>query len=383
MDVALGGGCANFLPEGPKGRRKDGQDLLAGIERRGAEMVWTKADLENASTYREKEIVGVFAPGPLAFSDEIESGSQQPSLSDMVRRAIQFLQINGNGYFAQSSMRVLLRKLRNGIRVSARLKKRWRSIGPSERRSARGRPIISRRCGAECDRWADTQWPSIAPDRGVSLLGHDRLGSSRVDMGHGTERSARGRAQGTRCLSDSCRLDDGRRRPPSRRRALAPKLFHGFLGEHSRLRIAALTPLAARLDDNAEEEQRGHVPSLMHHTRCVVFQTCAPSRSNRRSPRTGCSDHGIPATNTNGIRDEDGTLPRLDRDLESEHRHEVTMTGWNLYDGTTSWASRRSIFARRPHAHLGVREKSHRRHGTASYQLHAESSRRALCSYDA
>jgi alkaline phosphatase len=98
IDVVLGGGTADFLPAGPKGRRTDGRDLFADLERRGAEMVWTKADLENASTYREKRILGVFAPGPLAFSDEIESGSQQPSLSDMVRRAIQFLQVNGKGY---------------------------------------------------------------------------------------------------------------------------------------------------------------------------------------------------------------------------------------------------------------------------------------------
>jgi len=98
IDVALGGGSADFLPAGPKGRRTDGRDLFAELERRGAEMVWTKADLENASSYREKRILGVFAPGPLAFSDEIESGSQQPSLSDMVRRAIQFLQVNGKGY---------------------------------------------------------------------------------------------------------------------------------------------------------------------------------------------------------------------------------------------------------------------------------------------
>ena len=34
----------------------------------------------------------------MAYSDEIESGSQQPSLADMVLRAIEFLQVNGKGY---------------------------------------------------------------------------------------------------------------------------------------------------------------------------------------------------------------------------------------------------------------------------------------------
>ncbi len=98
IDVVLGGGLREFLPAGAKGARKDGRDLLAAMQRKGCEMVWTKADLENAGTFRDKGIVGVFTPGAMAFSDEIESGSQQPSLSDMVRRAIEFLQVNGRGY---------------------------------------------------------------------------------------------------------------------------------------------------------------------------------------------------------------------------------------------------------------------------------------------
>jgi alkaline phosphatase len=98
IDVVLGGGTRSFLPEGKKGVRKDGRDLLAEMQRKGNEMVWTKADLENASIYREKGIVGVFTPGAMAFSDEIESGSHQPSLPDMVRRAIEFLQVNSKGY---------------------------------------------------------------------------------------------------------------------------------------------------------------------------------------------------------------------------------------------------------------------------------------------
>ncbi len=98
IDVLLGGGLRDFLPAGAKGARKDGRDLLAEMQRKGCEMVWTKADLENAATFRDKGIAGVFTPGAMAFSDEIESGSQQPSLSDMVRRAIEFLQVNGRGY---------------------------------------------------------------------------------------------------------------------------------------------------------------------------------------------------------------------------------------------------------------------------------------------
>ena len=98
IDVVLGGGSRSFLPDGDAGSRKDGRDLLAELQRKGCEIIRTKADLENAETYRDQGIVGMFAPGSMAYSDEIESGSQQPSLSDMVRRAIEFLQVNSRGY---------------------------------------------------------------------------------------------------------------------------------------------------------------------------------------------------------------------------------------------------------------------------------------------
>ncbi len=94
LDVVLGGGASAFLPAAQKG----GRDLLAEWQKRGCEVVRTKADLENASAFRDRGIVGLFAPGVMSFSDEIEAASQQPTLSDMVRRAIEFLQANGKGY---------------------------------------------------------------------------------------------------------------------------------------------------------------------------------------------------------------------------------------------------------------------------------------------
>ena len=98
VDVVLGGGAQHFLPGGEKGARKDGRNLLAELQKKKCEIVRTKADLDNASNYRDGAIVGLFSPGPMAFGDDIDGGSQQPSLSDMVRRAIEFLQVNGSGY---------------------------------------------------------------------------------------------------------------------------------------------------------------------------------------------------------------------------------------------------------------------------------------------
>ncbi len=98
IDLAFGGGLRHFLPTAENGVRKDGRNLLAELQRKGCEIVRTKADLEKATTYHQHGIVGLFAAGAMAFNDEIESGSQQPSLSDMVRRAIEFLQVNSRGY---------------------------------------------------------------------------------------------------------------------------------------------------------------------------------------------------------------------------------------------------------------------------------------------
>jgi len=85
LDIALGGGAKDF----------EGKDLL----RSGAtQTLTTKAALEDASSFQERRIVGLFAPGDLPHADQIESGSQQPSLADMVRRAIEMLQTNRRGY---------------------------------------------------------------------------------------------------------------------------------------------------------------------------------------------------------------------------------------------------------------------------------------------
>jgi alkaline phosphatase len=98
LDVVLAGGAGDFTPEAREGRRQDGRDLIAELQGAGWEIVRSKAELANAAAYRTAGIAGFFSGDQLAFSNQIESGSQQPSLSDMVRRAIQFLQVHGQGY---------------------------------------------------------------------------------------------------------------------------------------------------------------------------------------------------------------------------------------------------------------------------------------------
>jgi alkaline phosphatase len=98
LDVALGGGAQDFTPEAKGGHRKDGRDLLLEMKGKGAEILRSKSDLENAPIFTTSTRVGIFAAGDLAYSNQIEAGSQEPSLADMVRRAIEFLQVHQRGY---------------------------------------------------------------------------------------------------------------------------------------------------------------------------------------------------------------------------------------------------------------------------------------------
>jgi alkaline phosphatase len=97
-EVILGGGAIDFLPADHGGRRKDKRDLIEELRQRGCEIVRTKSELENLGTYPDTGLVGLFSAESLAFSRDIESGSQQPSLADMVRRAVKLLERSQKGY---------------------------------------------------------------------------------------------------------------------------------------------------------------------------------------------------------------------------------------------------------------------------------------------
>ncbi len=98
VDIALGGGLENFLPEAKGGRRGDGRDLVLEMRRNGYEIVRTNAELENIPQWRRPKLLGLFGEGEMAYANEIAAGSEQPALSDMTRRAIQLLQWNTSGY---------------------------------------------------------------------------------------------------------------------------------------------------------------------------------------------------------------------------------------------------------------------------------------------
>lgn len=97
-EVAFGGGQSSFVSGKGEAGRSDGRDLLADLGANKAQIVHDKAELEGLASYQSKPVVGLFAPRALAFSNQIVSGGNQPSLADMVRRAIDMLQQRRKGY---------------------------------------------------------------------------------------------------------------------------------------------------------------------------------------------------------------------------------------------------------------------------------------------
>jgi alkaline phosphatase len=107
IDLVLGGGAQDFLPETKDGNRKDGRDLLSEIRRKGFDVTRTKAELEGIPGWRRPKLFGLFASGELTYADQIEARREQPSLPDMVRRAIELLQYNRGGYLLVINARLM------------------------------------------------------------------------------------------------------------------------------------------------------------------------------------------------------------------------------------------------------------------------------------
>jgi alkaline phosphatase len=99
VDLVLGGGGAQLVPAEQGGTRQDGRDLLLEARQRGYDIVRTGEELENTPGWRSPQVFGIFAEGDLAFAEDASRYPSQPSLADLVRRAIELLQFNRRGYF--------------------------------------------------------------------------------------------------------------------------------------------------------------------------------------------------------------------------------------------------------------------------------------------
>jgi len=84
VDVALGGGAADFEK--------------AKLDQAHVRVVRNLPELEQIIEWQQPLLLGLFAANDLPFTDEVAARTEQPSLADMVRRAIELLQVNRRGY---------------------------------------------------------------------------------------------------------------------------------------------------------------------------------------------------------------------------------------------------------------------------------------------
>ncbi|MED1597185.1 MULTISPECIES: alkaline phosphatase [Bacillus] len=97
IEVVLGGGKAVLQPAASSGIRQDNEDLIKVIQDKGYDFVETKDALLNS---KSDKIWGSFSNAALAFDMDREATSpEQPTLSQMTRKAIQTLSKDKDGFF--------------------------------------------------------------------------------------------------------------------------------------------------------------------------------------------------------------------------------------------------------------------------------------------
>ncbi|MES2193914.1 MAG: alkaline phosphatase [Pseudomonadota bacterium] len=107
-DVLMGGGSANFLPQGAGGKRRDDIDYVARFRDAGYPVATTKTELDAVNAKPDtRKLLGLFAPGNMdgALDRKFLKGGgvkkfpDQPDLTDQVKAALNILSKNDAGFF--------------------------------------------------------------------------------------------------------------------------------------------------------------------------------------------------------------------------------------------------------------------------------------------
>ena len=171
IDIAIGGGTAHFLPKSKDGERPDGRDLLLQLRGNGFDVVRTKAELEAIPAWRRPKLFGAVAGAELAYANQIEEKKEQPSLSDMVRRAIELLQYNPAGYLLIVDAGLMRKAAQenNAERTFSETAELDRAVATARRYAGRRSTIIV--CGDVAIGGFSLNGFPFRKDSGIALLG--------------------------------------------------------------------------------------------------------------------------------------------------------------------------------------------------------------------
>jgi alkaline phosphatase len=176
IDIAMGGGAAQFLPAAKGGQRQDRRDLLLELRGNGFDVVRTRAELEAVPAWRRPRLFGAFSNAELAFANQMRERGQQPGLSDMVRRAIQLLQYNPGGYLLVVDAGLMRKAAQenNAERTLAQTLELDRAVGVARRYAGQQSTIIV--CGDVAIGGMNLNGFPFRQDSGITLLGLNPAG---------------------------------------------------------------------------------------------------------------------------------------------------------------------------------------------------------------
>ena len=176
IDIAMGGGVGSFLPETKGGERQDGRDLLLELRRNGFDIVRTRAELETIPAWRRPKLFGAFSSAELAFANQLEERREQPSLADMVRRAIELLQYNAGGYLLLVDAGLMRKAAQdnNGERTLGETAELDRAVAVARRYAGQRSTIIV--CGDVAIGGMSLSGFPFREDSGIALLGLNSAG---------------------------------------------------------------------------------------------------------------------------------------------------------------------------------------------------------------
>jgi alkaline phosphatase len=176
IDIAMGGGAAQFIPAAKGGERQDTRDLLLELRGNGFDIVRTRTDLDAVPAWRRPKLFGIFSDNDLAFANQVEERGQQPSLSDMVRRAIQLLQYNAGGYLLVVDAGLMRKaaEANNGERTLTQTIELDRAVGVARSYGGPKSTIIV--CGDAGIGGMSLNGFPFRKDSGIALLGFNSAG---------------------------------------------------------------------------------------------------------------------------------------------------------------------------------------------------------------
>ncbi len=190
FDLVLGGGEADFLPDTKGGRRTDGRDLILELRRQGYDLIRSLPELENTPSWRAPRVFGLFSEGNLDFAVAGTKPDTQPTLADMVRKAIELLQYNPRGYLLIVDAGLITKASHNneGEGMLREILELDEAIGAAIEYSGEKTLIVA--CGKQSVGGFRLNGYPFTNDRGVSILGRNAQGLPLITWSTGPGGSA-------------------------------------------------------------------------------------------------------------------------------------------------------------------------------------------------